>query len=220
MATCFTRLSPWWRNSIALLLALASGAAAAAEVALVGMIGESAVMLSIDGGPPKTVRVGQKWSGVTLISVDKDRATVEIEGKRRVLIRGVHGGGSAAAGRQSVTLAADTRGHFVAEGSINGGHIRVLVDTGASMIAIPARDAQRLRIDYRKGTPGVVQTAGGPTKAWNVRFATVTVGNISLNDVDGVVIEQGLEMALLGMTFLNRVEMKRDGPMMTLIRRY
>lgn len=189
---------------------------------LVGILGERAVVLSIDGGEPKTVRVGQKWNGITVIAVDKSSATVEVDGKRRVLVRGQHSSGSSAAGagRQSVTLSADTRGHFVTDGAINGGPVRFLVDTGATSIAIPARDAVRLGIDYRKGVPGRVQTAAGPAPAWRVMFDTVRVGGIQLTNVEGVVIEQGLEIALLGMTFLNRVEMKRDGPMMTLIRRF
>jgi len=203
-------------------LAACCACATAAEVALVGVLGETAVLLSIDGGPPKTVKVGQKFSGVTVLSVATDRATVEIDGKRRVLLRGQHAASSssAAAGRQSTTLSADTRGHFIADGAINGGTIRFLVDTGATTIAIPARDAARLGIDYRKGRQGVVQTAGGPTTAYAVKFDNVRVGDIQLTNVDGVVIEQGLDIALLGMTFLNRVEMKRDGQMMTLVRRF
>jgi aspartyl protease family protein len=65
-----------------------------------------------------------------------------------------------------------------------------------------------------------VQTANGTTTAWGVKFDTVVVGDIRLTGVDGAVIEQGLEVALLGMSFLNRVEMRRDGQMMTLIRRF
>ena len=210
------------RNCSALLFALAATSASATDVVLVGTLGERAVVISIDGGEPKTVRVGQKWNGVTLVSVQGDRATVEVDGKRRVILRGTHssGSGASAGGRQSVTLPADTRGHFVTDGTINGGAVRFLVDTGATMIAIPARDAQRLGIDYRKGKPGVVQTANGAAAAWGVKFDTVAVGEIRLNSVDGVVIEKGLEIALLGMSFLNRVEMRRDGQMMTLIRRF
>jgi aspartyl protease family protein len=53
-----------------------------------------------------------------------------------------------------------------------------------------------------------------------VTLDRVRLGGIELNAVDAVVIEQGLEIALLGMSFLNRVEMKRDGQSMTLIRRF
>ena len=210
------------RRVSAALLAACALLAQAADVALVGVVADKAAVLSIDGGEPKTVRVGQKWSGVSVISVDGDRATVEFDGKRRVLQRGQHAATAPAGkeGRQSITLAADTRGHFMADGAINGGSMRFLVDTGASMVAIPARDAVRLGIDYRKGRVGTVQTAGGPTRAYVVRFDNVRLGAIELAGIDGVVIEQGLETALLGMTFLNRLEMKRDGPQMTLVRRY
>lgn len=220
MATGFMRLD--CRSVLALALAIFAASVAAADVVLVGILGERAVVLSVDGGEPKTVRVGQKWNGVTLVSVEKDRATIEHEGKRRVLFRGQHssGSGASASGRQSVTLPADTRGHFVTNGAINGGSVRFLVDTGATLIALPSRDALRLGIDYRKGTPGLVQTANGTTTAWAVKFDTVAVGDIRLTNVEGAVIEQGLEIALLGMSFLNRVEMKRDGQMMTLIRRF
>jgi aspartyl protease family protein len=53
-----------------------------------------------------------------------------------------------------------------------------------------------------------------------VNLDSVKLGSIELTAVEAIVIEQGLDMALLGMSFLNRVEMKRDGQNMTLIRRF
>lgn len=207
---------------MAVLLAAFAGMAAAADVALVGVIGDKAAVLSIDGGAPKTVRVGQKFSGVTVIAVEGERATLEIDGKRRVLTRGQHAaaGGGDRSGRQRTTLAADMRGHFIADGAINGGPIRFLVDTGATAIAIPAADAQRLGVDYRKGRRVMVSTANGQAAGYLVKFDSVRVGDIELAGVDGMVMEQGLTTALLGMTFLNRVEMQRDGQAMTLIKRF
>jgi len=208
-------------HSIALVLALASGTAAAAEVALIGIIGERAAVLAVDGGDPKTVKVGQKWKGITVLSVEKDRATVEVDGRRRVLVQGQHYRSAAALSeRQQVTLAADRHGHFVTQGAINGNPVRFLVDTGATSIALPGRDAERLGIDYRKGARGMTQTANGPVAVYRVTFDSVRLGGIELRMVEGVVIEQGLDIALLGMSFLNRVEMKRDGETMTLIRRF
>jgi aspartyl protease family protein len=206
---------------IALLLFFLSAAAAAADVALIGLIGDKAAVLAIGGGEPKTVKVGQKWSGVTVISVERGQATVEIEGKQRVLTIGQHYRAAASASeRQSVTLAADPRGHFVAEGAVNGNPVRFLIDTGATTVALPASEAQRLGIDYRKGQRGFTNTAGGVVAVYRVRFDTVKLGAIELAGVDGMVIEQGLDLALLGMSFLNRVEMKRDGHTMMLIRRF
>ncbi|MGQ0656043.1 MAG: retropepsin-like aspartic protease family protein [Betaproteobacteria bacterium] len=208
-------------NFIALLVLLSAAfSAAAADVALIGVIGDKAAIVAVDGGDPKTIKVGQSWRGISVLAVEKDRATVEIDGKRQVLQRGMHYRATAAgpAGRQMVKLAADSRGHFIADGAINGSHIRFMVDTGASAIAIPGADAQRMGIDYRKGQRVTVQTAGGPTVAYAVRLDTVRLGAIELQAVDGFVVERGLNIALLGMTFLNRVEMKRDGPVMTLTR--
>src|SRR5258708_19323543 len=139
---------------ISLLLLLACTPAAGADVGLVGVIGDKAAVLAVDGGDPKTVKVGQKWSGITVLAVEKERATVEIDGKKRILVRGQHYRGEASAagsGRQSVTLAADGVGHFVTEGAINGSPGRFLVGTRATLIAPPGRDAVRLGIDYRKG---------------------------------------------------------------------
>jgi len=208
--------------SLCLFFACGMGCAAArADVALIGTIGDRAAVIAIDGGDPKTVKVGQTWSGITIIAVEKDRAIVLIDGKKRVLAQGQHY--RQAAGlpdRQSVTLAADSRGHFISEGSINGIPIRFIVDTGASSIALPAYDALRMGIDYRKGRRGMSQTANGPVPTYIVKLETVRLGSIELSGVDAIVIEQGLNIALLGMSFLGRVEMKQEGSTMTLLRRF
>jgi aspartyl protease family protein len=206
---------------IALLLAFACATAAAADVALIGVIGDKAAVFAVDGGDPKTVKVGQKWNGISVLSVEKDRATVEIEGKKRVLVQGQHyRSGAPSSSREHVTLAADTRGHFVADGAVNGTVVRFLVDTGATSVALPARDAERMGIDFRKGRRGVSQTASGPVAVYRVTLDTVRLGDIELRSVEAIVIEHGLDIALLGMSFLNRVEMKREGQSMTLVRRF
>jgi aspartyl protease family protein len=206
---------------IAILLLLLGPTAWAADVALIGVIGDKAAVFAVDGGEPKTVKVNQKWKGISLVSVEGDQATVEIDGKTRVLKIGQHyRSATASSDRQSVTLAADTSGHFVSQGSINGNPVRFLVDTGASTVALPAAEAQRLGIDYRKGQRGFTNTAGGVVPVYRVRFDSVKLGSIELSGVDGIVIEQGLDIALLGMSFLNRVEMKRDGQTMVLTRRF
>jgi aspartyl protease family protein len=209
------------RPAILLLLAALSTAVSAADIALIGVIGDKAAVLAVDGGEPKTVKVGQKWRGATVLSVERDRATVEIDGKERVLKIGQHYRAAASpSGRQSVTLSADPRGHFFAEGSINGNPVRFLVDTGASAIGLPASEALRLGIDYRKGQRGYTSTANGVVPFYRVRLDSVTLGSIELTGVEAGVIEGGLNVVLLGMSFLNRVEMTRDGHFMTLTRRF
>src|SRR3990172_3334961 len=95
------------RHSIVLLVLLAIPAARAADVSLIGTFDTKAAILSIDSGAPKTVKVGQTFGGVTLISVERDRATIESGGKRRVLVRGqTYSTSAPGADRQSVTMSA------------------------------------------------------------------------------------------------------------------
>ena len=201
---------------------LLCGAAAAADVALIGVMGDKAAVLAVAGGEPKTVKVGQTWSGITVVSVEKDRATVQLDGKPRVLQIGQHYRNAAApATRATVTLAADARGHFFTEAMINGVPMQFLVDTGASVVVMSALDATRAGIDWHKGKRASLQTANGRTTGYVVKLDTLKVGAIEMNNVDGVVLEEGPgTIGLLGMSFLNRVEMKRDGETMTLIRRF
>jgi len=212
------------RDSIAALaLGLAVALpAAATDVTVVGL-SNSRASVSINGASPRWLAVGQRSpEGVLLVAVDREAATFEIDGKRRALgmNQAYVAGRSAAGGSGSVTLKADARGHFVADGQVNGGTVRFLVDTGATTIALPAADAKRLGIDYLKGERGMVQTANGTAPAYRVKLDTVRLGDITINGVEGVVLEGGLQTALLGMSFLNRTEMKRDGETMVLTKRF
>jgi aspartyl protease family protein len=204
--------------SIGLIL-LGSGASAT-DVGVVGLFPGKAVLV-INGGAPKTYSAGSTVSeNIKLIAVDQTAATLEVNGKRQTIAIGAHVNRTAPSGPASVTLKADGRGHYMVQGQINGGTIRMLLDTGATMIALSAADALRLGIDYRKGQLGIVNTANGSAPVYRVKLDTVKVGDIELNQVDALVQETGLPFALLGMSFLNRTEMLRQGELMTLTKRY
>lgn len=204
-----------------LVLALQAGPAAAVEVNVVGLFPRKAVV-QIDGGSPRTLSVGQKTpEGVTLLSVARSDAVFDIQGRRVTLKLGQHQTSGSAPSGASVVLTADARGHFIAEGQINGLPIRLVVDTGATLISIPVNEAKRLALDYRKGIPAVISTANGPAPAYRLKLDTVRVGAVTLNSIDAVVIEgASLPFALLGMSFLNRMEMRQEGQTMTLVKRY
>jgi len=211
------------KNFIALLCFLACAAAYAADVALIGVIGDKAAVLAVDGGDPKTVKVGQSWRGISVLSVEHDQATIEVDGKKRVLQRGIlyRNADASASGHSKVTLAADPRGHFFIDGAVNRVPVLFMVDTGATMDSLPQSDADRLGIDYRSGQRSKTRTANGLASVYLVKLDTIRVGNIELHNVDGLVVEgAGLDQALLGMSFLNRVSMQRDGATMTLIQRF
>jgi len=211
------------KKSIALIIAtgwLGCTAAWATSVSVMGLFKDKAIV-SIDGGKPRTLSAGQTVQGVRLLAADSDSASFDVDGKRRTLSMGQSfAGGPATAERQSVSLTADARGHFAAAGSLNGYPVSFLVDTGATSIAISAAEARRMGLDYKAGQAVGVGTAAGVVPAWRVKFNTVKVGSITLSQVDGMVVETGLSMPLLGMSFLNRMEMKRDGQTMTLTQRY
>jgi aspartyl protease family protein len=121
----------------------------------------------------------------------------------------------------SVTLTADGRGHFVTTGTVNGTSVRFLVDTGATSVVLSSADAQRVGIKYLDAPRTVSQTANGPVMVYRVKLDTLKVGDIEISNVDAIVAEgDRLPIALLGMSFLNRMEMRREGQTMTLINRF
>ena len=202
---------------------LAASAAHATDVNVIGLFPGKAV-ITVNRGAPRTISVGEKTSeGVILISSDSKGAVLEIDGKRQTLEMGQHFESAALTGeRRSVTLAADERGHFVTDGSVNGGHMRFLVDTGATLVSMASSDATRLGIDYRKGRPTVsVMADGRRVASYRITLDTVSIGDLTLLNVEGSVNEgPGMGAALLGMSFLNRTEMRREGPNLTLTKRY
>ena len=208
------------RYCIAVATLAVAAQSGATEVTVVGLSPSKAVV-QIDGGAPRTLSIGQKTvEGVVLISVDRGEAVLDIAGKRRTLKLGQQHASSNGSGAASVTLSADSRGHFVVDGQINGGSVRFIVDTGATVIAMSSSDAQRLRINYRTGEMRYMNTANGLAPAWQVKLDTVRVGDITLNAVDAVVMENQSMPVLLGMSFLNRTNMRREGQLMTLTKRF
>ena len=195
--------------------------ACGADVGLAGVFPGKA-LLTINGGAPRIVPVGGKaGEAVKVLSIEGETATLEVDGKRRVLRVGQNvsaqpSGSSPAA----VVLTADSRGHFYTTGSINGATVRFLVDTGASMISLGASDARRIGLDPSKGEIGHTQTANGVVQVSRVKLNTVRVGDVTLNNVDATIHQHDLPIALLGMSFLNRMEMRRDGGTMTLKKNY
>ena len=191
------------------------------SVTLIGLADATAILI-IDGSKPRMLRVGQTRAGVRLISVRNDLAIVEVDGERRELPLGgqVYSAPKSGAG-SSVTLSPNGNGHYVTRGSINGASVRFLVDTGASMVAMDAAHARSAGIDYLQGRKGLASTANGVAEVYVVKLDTVQVGNILLTNIDGVVHANAeLPVVLLGMSFLNRLDMRRENNNLTLKRRY
>jgi len=204
----------------ALGLCLFSVGAAAQDVGLAGVMGSKA-MLMVNGGEPQSVAIGQTLDGVKVISIQGDQVVVEIAGKKRPLRVGQHAIGAAASDASGkIVMAADARGHFYTNGSINGTAVRFLVDTGATMISLGAADARRMGLDFNKGQKGMSQTANGQAVVSKIQLDTVRIGDVTVHNVDALIHETDMPIALLGMSFLNRMDMQRDGNNMTLKKRF
>lgn len=200
----------------ALLLFACAGARA--DIVLVGVFPGKAAILAVDGAEARSVRVGHKIGAVLVVAVDKDRAVIEAGGRRRTLLIGQYS--APPSERASATLSPDTHGHFLILGSVNGAPTRFVVDTGATLVVLPSSEARRLGIEYRTGHAGTTQTANGPATAWRIKLDSVKIGAIEIKNLDAAVVESGLDIALLGMSFLDRVEMHREGPTLTLLKRF
>lgn len=109
-----------------------------------------------------------------------------------------------APGEARIERAAD--GHWWTDAEVDGRRIRVLVDTGASVVALTRDDA--LRLGHRLTAADfdqTVQTAGGPAKAARVTLSEVGVDGARVREVEALVVERGLEHSLLGMSYLGRL---------------
>lgn len=114
---------------------------------------------------------------------------------------------AAGASTATVELRAGARGHFSTTARVNGRSIPVLVDTGASMVALTYEDAERAGIFVRPHDfTGRVNTANGIARVAPIRLDSVSIGDITVHDVEGAVSEPGrLGTSLLGMSFISRL---------------
>ncbi len=215
--------SPFLRffSCLALLLPAAS---VHAEVSVeVQALMRDAAVLRIDGRQ-QTLRAGQRSdSGVLLVSSTPKQAVVEIDGRRHTLTLSQRISASFAAAEQSeVRINRNAQNRYLTNGEINGRRLLMLVDTGASIVAINAHHASLLGIDYRRdGTPGRAATASGVVPAWEVSLDRVTVGSITLHHVPAMVLSGGFpQEVLLGMTYLKHVNLREQDGVMVLQQKF
>jgi aspartyl protease family protein len=208
-------------NITAIIVALLTYPAAAQDVSVLALF-EGKALLAVDGGKPHTVLAGETFAGVTLVSASSEEAVVSVNGKRQRLRigEGVYSAISPQRERTTVTLTSDGSGHFVTTGSINGATMNFLVDTGATAVSMNLNDARRAGVNYLAGTKGYSQTANGVVPIYKVKLGNVKLGDITLTDVDGLVHQSDeLPVVLLGMSFLGRLEMRREGENLTLTKK-
>jgi aspartyl protease family protein len=195
------------------MLLAASSASAATIYVMSVRPGE--VQVIIDNRTVRVLRPGDvSPEGVKLRDVQGGSAVFEVGG--RAITLGI--------GQSTVSetlLYADQRGHFMTQAFFNGVPLTAMIDTGASFVGLNAEQAQRLGIDFRRGQRVVEQTANGAIVSYLVILASVQVGDVVLANVPATIQEGGagqLPIALIGMSFLKQVEMRRAGNTLTLSR--
>lgn len=122
---------------------------------------------------------------------------------------------SSGEGSGDVTLHAQNGGHFETTAEVNGRDVDVMVDTGATLVALTYEDAERAGIFLKTSDfTHSVSTANGMAKVAPVEISEISIGDITVRNIRGAVAERGkLHKTLLGMTFLgrlSRVEMRKD----------
>ncbi len=208
------------RLGLAVFCAAVVAGVQAQTVALSGMMGGKALLL-VDGRAPKSVAPGETYLGVKLLSAANDEAVVEIAGKRATLHVGespvsVKGKGAGS----KIVLIADSQGHFIGPGKINGQAMQFVVDTGATAVSLGANDADRMGIHYKTGEQIRMSTANGNSVGWRIRLGSVRVGDVELSGIEAVVTPASMPYVLLGNSFLTQFQMTRINDQMVLERRY
>lgn len=205
------------------IASLAMQAAANTQINVVGLFNNKALII-INGASPQTLSAGQTKNGVKLISATSESATFLVEGKQQTLKMGQAASvvaSNAPTNNEPVNLYATSQGHFFGNLTINGASLKYVVDTGATSVAMNSGDAKFAKIDYEKGEKGTASTANGLVNVYKVKLNTLKIGTIILNNVEASVIEGGFPTdVLLGMSALNRMEMRRDNSVMTLTKKY
>lgn len=209
--------------SLSLLLSMLalSNPSLALEVEVKGLF-KNGVIVEVDGRR-HVLRAGERSpEGVLLLSADSKEAVLEIDGERQRLgmsrrIRTTF----AAPENTEVRIASGRGGHYFTPGRINGQAVNFMVDTGATAVAMGLPTAQELGINYRAGRRISVSTANGVVEAFSVMLDSVRIGAIELKLVEATVtVGDFPREILLGNSYLNRVDMRRENGVLVLEARY
>nr|WP_196250286.1 TIGR02281 family clan AA aspartic protease [Comamonas testosteroni] len=210
------------RMGLLLSIGLAASGAWGQSVALTGVLGSKALLV-IDGSAPKALAVNESHREVRLLQISGDTAVVDIKGRRQTVRLGdapvsvgSRGGTGGAARSGRLVLIADSRGHFIDRGYINGKTMQYMVDTGASTIAIGRADADRMGLPYEQGVPVLMRTANGTAQGWRIKLDSVKLGEMEVYGMDAVVAPQSMPYVLLGNNLLTQFQMTRRGNEMVL----
>lgn len=121
-------------------------------------------------------------------------------------------------GISEVVLQRNRQGHYVATGLINDRKVTLMLDTGATVVAVPQHLADELGLV--RGQIGYSQTANGTVQVAETTIHTLQLGTIRLQQIPASILpDMGDDTILLGMSFLRDLEFIQRGDQLT-IRQY
>lgn len=179
----------------------------------------NAVMLKVNGEEVLLNAGDTTNSGLGVNWVSADQVEVQFwDETRRMGLSEKISSNFAKPSRSVASILIDNNGQYLVDGSINNKPVTLLVDTGANIMAMSSEVAKRLALDYKSGASMFVNTSSGIVKSYKVNLDRVQVGNIVLEKIDATVIPGKFpQKILLGMSFLEKVEMSEQAGLMTLI---
>lgn len=105
------------------------------------------------------------------------------------------------------SLSRDGNGHFSGSATINGRAVAMLIDSGASLVVLSRADAVAAGVEVRDDRfTGTARTANGAVAVMPVTLSSVRIGDVERRDVAAAVIDGDLPAALIGQSFLSRVD--------------
>lgn len=199
------------------LCLLAVSAYGVQTIQLKGIFGSKAAVLVIDG-QREVVKLNQTVEGVTLLKVNKKDVQVRYNDQlHTIALSRQIGAAYKVPVVNTVRLARQKGGHYWTQVSLDGVQIPALIDTGATAITINFSTAKKLGINYQEGKTSKVSTANGVVAAKEVVLDQVTIGSIKERQVSAVVLmDDSLEVTLLGNSFLSRVGLQTEDGVMIL----
>lgn len=179
----------------------------------------NAALLSIDG-EELLLKAGQEdVEGIKLIRADTQEVELQFTNENRIfkLSKRVTTVFKPVDSAPSVSISLDGYGRYMTAGSINNKPLELMVDTGASTVALNSDTATELGIDFEKGIPIPITTASGAVRGFRINLDSVQVGEIRMANVEAIVIRGKYpEKALLGMSFLLNMEIKQTSNVLVL----